>query len=332
MNIDVVLITYNQAPYVERALQGIVSQITDSDVQVHVIIADDCSTDGTLQVIRDFEKKRKLSFEYLQSKVRLGMVGNYKRVLSSITSPYCCLVEGDDYWINSYKLKRQIDYMISHPECGLCYTDCSIINEDNPNYHYDILFKKEGLLNENNPLYESRYNANVTWMLKTELFSFVNIPDESMDIPLILMYESCLHYKLGYIEEKTGVYRLRRGSVSDCRIESLTDMGNSYKYKKGVFLQGIRYAKKFPESERTLFDIYSYALFSIYPAAYIHGDNEFCEYIERFFDKKLDKNVLRNFIVELNLLENRYNMIRSSKAYRLGKFLLKPFSFIKNHL
>ena len=57
MQVDVVLITYNQEQYVAQAVEGILMQRVNDDVQVRVIVADDCSKDKTLEIIKSYEKK-----------------------------------------------------------------------------------------------------------------------------------------------------------------------------------------------------------------------------------------------------------------------------------
>lgn len=330
ITIDVAVITYNQAPYVEQALQGISAQILDDNTKMRVIIADDCSTDGTLDRIKDCEKQLKQSYVYLESDHRLGMVGNYRRVIDAIQSPYCCILEGDDYWTDPHKLQKQVDYMRTHPDCGLCYTDCSIIKESSDNIAVRALFAETGhLLDEENPLYEGRYQANVTWMLNKNLFNYVSIPDDSMDIPLIFMYEARLNFKLGYVPGVTATYRLRRGSVSDCNSLNYLEFGGGYKWKKSVFKQCLRYALKFPEPEKTLKNIYSDGIYSMYLGAYLQDDKEIINLFESYLDDKITLSGINSLVDEILLLSAKYNQIRSSKAYRLGKLLLKPFQWMK---
>ena len=331
ITIDVAVITYNQAPYVEQALIGIKAQELDNDTKLRIIIADDCSTDGTLDKIKEFERLSKQSYIYLESDNRLGMVGNYRRVIDSIQSPYCCLLEGDDYWTDPYKLQKQIDYMLSHPECGLCYTDCSIINEQSHNMVVKALFEETGHpLDERNPLFEERYQANVTWMLNKEVFNYVSIPEDCMDIPLLFMYEAKLNFQIGFLPVVSAVFRLREGSVSSSKIVDITDLRRRYRWEKNVFKQCLRYAPKFIEPEQYFKKIYSDGLSTMYPLAYLQSDEEILSLYEKYLGDRINMSSLNKLIEEIQISKTRYDQIRSSRAYRLGKFLLTPFRWMKN--
>ena len=53
--VSVVCITYNHAPYIRKCIEGFIIQETSFPVEV--IIRDDCSTDGTTAIIREYEAK-----------------------------------------------------------------------------------------------------------------------------------------------------------------------------------------------------------------------------------------------------------------------------------
>lgn len=74
MKLDIVLITYNQAQYIAQALDGVMMQRVNPDVDVRVIVADDASSDDTFAVIRSYEQQSPFPFVYLPAEANMGYV------------------------------------------------------------------------------------------------------------------------------------------------------------------------------------------------------------------------------------------------------------------
>lgn len=89
------------------------------------IVHDDCSTDNSADIIREYATKYpeiiRPIYEkenvYSKSRVALEEI-MYGRVDDA---KYIAICEGDDYWTDSLKLQKQVDYMEAHPECSLCF-------------------------------------------------------------------------------------------------------------------------------------------------------------------------------------------------------------------
>ncbi len=127
--IDVILITYNQEQYIRQALDGIIMQKVDSGVSVRVIVADDCSTDMTLSIIRAAESRLPFPFVYLQSDSNMGMHKNYERAFKTCKSNYVAILEGDDYWISPNHLMNHLNFLQAHPECAMSMNNLLLLHE-----------------------------------------------------------------------------------------------------------------------------------------------------------------------------------------------------------
>lgn len=324
--IDIIVLTYNQAAYIEQALDGILTQ--QISVPYRVVIADDMSTDDTLERIKKFERKHNLKFDYLTADKNLGMVANYRRAIHAVEADFCCMLEGDDYWTNTHKLQMQYDYMKANCDCLLCYTDCDIIDHDIPSNSVQGVFRTAHReLNADQPLLENLYQANVTWMLSRDLLQHIVLPDNCTDIPLVFMYEACLHGKLHFMSETTAVYRLHSGSVSSCVTNG--HRGGYYRYSRNVFLLQVGYIPKFPQQDETRKIIFSDALRFVYPYACEIGDKEITDIIENYFADRLDLDVVKNMYGKIENLELKLSKLENSRKYRLGSFLLKPLDILK---
>lgn len=109
MKINIILITYNHAGYIRQTLEGIIMQQTPHDVEI--IVADDYSTDNTVEIIREYEGKTPFSFTYLAKEHNVGYNRNYQLAFAACTGDYIAIMEGDDYWVKPSHLQNHIEHL-----------------------------------------------------------------------------------------------------------------------------------------------------------------------------------------------------------------------------
>ena len=326
MKLDIVYISYNQAPYVADALGGIIMQQLPSNIEVRVLIADDCSSDRTMDVIKEYEHKSPFQFVYLEASHNIGMLENYRRVFRSIEGDYVAILEGDDYWTDPLKLQKQILFLSTHPECGMCYTDCSVMGGGRTYSVLDLLPNRR--FDTENPIFIDVYFANLTWVFRKDMIQYFVLPDYCTDIPLLMFYEMCLHTKIGCIDENTGVFRVHTGSVTN------TSGAKQYWFQKGFFLLSEYYARLFHSVEQNLAHVYTIAICAgLYQMAKEYNDAEIVEKFEDFFKNKLDLDALTKKQnadkSDREKLTQQLKQARSSLRYRIGSFILHPIDFIR---
>ena len=122
--VSVKMITYNHAPYIAQAIEGVLQQKTNFPFEL--VIGEDCSTDGTREIVLEYQKKYPDIIRVITSDKNVGMNRNSYRTMKACRGKYIAFCEGDDYWHHPDKLQKQVDYMESHPECGLVCSDYDI--------------------------------------------------------------------------------------------------------------------------------------------------------------------------------------------------------------
>lgn len=116
IRLSVLVVTYNHESYIKQALESVLWQ--DIECEFEIVIADDCSTDNTREVAADFLKEGGFeNFRFLDFSHNRGITKNYERALFSTNTEYIAVIEGDDVWTRTDKLRILIDYLHSHREC-----------------------------------------------------------------------------------------------------------------------------------------------------------------------------------------------------------------------
>ncbi len=119
--VSVTMVTYNHEPYIAQAIEGVLQQKTNFPYEL--VVGEDCSTDDTRKIVLEYQKKHPNIIRVITSDHNVGASKNNCRIQKACRGKYIAYCDGDDYWHHPRKLQRQADYMESHPECGLVYSD-----------------------------------------------------------------------------------------------------------------------------------------------------------------------------------------------------------------
>ena len=108
--------TYNQEKYIEDALKGFIRQKTNFSFCALVI--DDCSTDGSQAIIKRYENDYPDIIKGIYLPVNMYRSPEKEKYVQPWIerTQYISYCEGDDYWIDDYKLQRQVDFLDAHPD------------------------------------------------------------------------------------------------------------------------------------------------------------------------------------------------------------------------
>lgn len=138
MNDDIMVsidcITYNHENYIADAIESFLLQKTN--FKFEILIHDDASTDSTPEIIKKYEKLYPNIIKPIyqsENQYSKDIPVSYKYQFPRAKGKYIAICEGDDYWIDPYKLQKQIDYLESNPDCSLCFHNAKVIDATNGN-------------------------------------------------------------------------------------------------------------------------------------------------------------------------------------------------------
>jgi len=128
--VSVVMITYGHEKFIREAIEGVLMQKGDFDLEL--IIANDASPDATDNVVLEILKNhpKNESLRYIKHEANIGMMPNFIFALQQAKGKYIALCDGDDYWTNSYKLLKQIDFLEANPDYVLSFHKVKILRSN----------------------------------------------------------------------------------------------------------------------------------------------------------------------------------------------------------
>lgn len=219
ITVSVCMITYNHENYIKEAINGVLMQKTDFNVEL--IISNDCSPDGTDEVVREIIKTHPKGYtiNYVNHKKNLGIMPNLLFTVAQCKGDYIAMCEGDDYWITPDKLQKQVEVFKTNSNLGLVYTGVKFYHQkENQFVAIPSRFPKK---EENTiPLMlESKYIEFATTLFDKDLLNKVleTIKPELENAVIgdtRILLEAAYQSKIYFIEEVTTVYRVAEGSAS----------------------------------------------------------------------------------------------------------------------
>lgn len=238
--------TYNQASYILDTLKGfIIQQTTFPSV---FIVIDDASTDGEPDLLRhwaddnldftDIENsiRKETSFgeifyakhkdnphnfftilllsenHYDKESLKLSYVEDWTR-----NSKYIAFCEGDDYWIDSFKLQKQVNFLEDHNDYGLVHSNFRVI--DDVGEEIGSLKERESLLSKyEGDAYERILRQlnikTLTFCIREKYWPRQKIAADVFSGDKYIAMNVALQSKIHYMSDVTGVYRSLKGTSS----------------------------------------------------------------------------------------------------------------------
>lgn len=285
---SVCMITYNHAPYVAEAIEGVMMQ--KCDFSFELIIGEDCSTDDTRAIVISYKEKYPDKIRLLLREKNVGVQKNFIDTMQATTGKYIALCEGDDYWIDSCKLQKQVDFLERNVDFSICFHSVKIYKQQENVYVDDFITREVPNETTIYDLMKGNYihTPSVVFRKNNIVFEQLDQLGKIMPSDFALHLLNAKYGKIKKINEEMAVYRYGVGIWSP--------FSNEWSMNKACLA------------------------FSFYLKQSVVQDDE----VKQYFSDKSDE-IMNNIIYRYECSQKVYQ----SKAYRLGKFLLKPFVCIK---
>ena len=291
---------FNHEKFIRNCLDGFLIQKTN--FKVEILINDDCSTDSTASIIKEYELKYPTLFNVFYQKENQYSKGikPWPNVLFPASQgKYIALCEGDDYWTDPLKLQKQVDFLeanLGYIICGhhryIYYNDRNILvkNKQKQIKTQCAVFRSDPIKSEVFLKYASQaFNGD------TFLFSYLNE---------IGKFKILNFYSAVYRVSESGVY-------SSKSIDFKINMGlQTLKLKERMFLE-LGWDTNIVDLNLKVFYYYS-------ALNYLQiNDLKYKEYFDKFLKLKIDNLSLNHEITFLFKKIKFYILILINKSITL---------------
>lgn len=127
--LSVILITYNHEKYIRKALDSVLAQETDFPFEI--VIGEDCSPDDTKNIVKEYRDNYPDKIRLVHREKNTGRPTlNVYETTMKCKGEYLAYLEGDDYWTDTKKLQKQVDFLESHKEYIACTHAHKMIDDE----------------------------------------------------------------------------------------------------------------------------------------------------------------------------------------------------------
>lgn len=191
--VSVCVTCHNQAPYIGDALDSILVQKTTFPFQI--IVGDDCSTDGSAEILKNYEKQYAGIIKVIYHAQHAGVNQNRKEMFKACEAPYLAFCDGDDFWYGEQILEKKYNFLQTHPEY-VGYTTATKTIRNGENFKENDLIekdaccifgRKEALTNSYPGLYGAFFFRNIMkYMNEADFEKYTGYQvDDSSKLPIL---------------------------------------------------------------------------------------------------------------------------------------------------
>jgi glycosyltransferase involved in cell wall biosynthesis len=245
--VSIIIPTYHGARYIAQTVD---SALTQTYSHREVIVVDDGSPDDTALVLKPYEGR----IRYIR-KTNGGPASARNAGIVQAQGEYLAFLDGDDLWEKD-KLAEQVAFLMNHPECGLVYTNLSIIDEK------DIVISTTDRTRPSGNLFMSLFMKNSiptsSVLVRKACFEKVGVFDEDRDLISVEDYDMWIRiasqFQIGFLNKPLLRYRIHRKGIS--RNIARSYLGEEKVIRKNADLFRFHYPKILPLLKQRLAQLY----------------------------------------------------------------------------
>lgn len=208
--VSIVCISYNHASFIREAIDGFLMQKTKFDFEI--LIHDDASTDNTASIVREYAAKDKRIITILQTENQYskGINPGVEYLYPIARGKYIAACEGDDYWTDSNKLQKQIDFLEANPEfSGSAHQ--SLVKTGDSEKLFNTSVKSDIVLAD---LLKGRIFHTASLVFRRDIITKHQIPPSITSHDRALFFQLVAYGPIHYFDDVMCVYRKHEGGIS----------------------------------------------------------------------------------------------------------------------
>ena len=217
--VSVVIHTYNQENYISKCIESVVSQ--DYFSKIKIIVIDDCSTDSTLNICRKFQKIYPKNIEIIALEKNEHSQGLFVGLSTylRLESKYIAWCDGDDYWTDISKIRKQVSILEANPAIGIVHTDYIYLKQKENKFESVSRSKseREKAKNYNNvrDLVSGNHvkQSTAVMILDAIDFNFVGAAPGIYARDWLILVSASRSYGIHYIQEPTTSVRVTKKGI-----------------------------------------------------------------------------------------------------------------------
>jgi len=123
MKISVCIPSYNKKSIIETTIQSVVQNVAaidSADCSFEFVVIDDCSSDGSQELLRSISTK--YNFRLVINNPNKGLVRNWNECIRQSSGDYLLILHSDDILAPGI-IKRYADYIREHPDCKFIHAN-----------------------------------------------------------------------------------------------------------------------------------------------------------------------------------------------------------------
>ena len=214
--VSIVCTVFNKEPWLEQTIQSFLAQKTEFPFEI--LLIDDASTDASAVIMRHYQEQYPELIRTFYNAENQGISRTWVTICKETRGKYIARCDGDDFWLDSEKLQKQVNLLENHPTAKWSNTDFDLYNEKGE--FVSAAGFKNGLI----PLADTfekmlatrGFTMASTWLVDRQLMLEVNeeldltTSDDTFNLQMDLFQRT----DLAYLPEATVAYVVNQGSDS----------------------------------------------------------------------------------------------------------------------